>query len=63
MYDHPEWDALKDALKHLTDFVAIGVTVGTIMKILPAVAAFLSIIWTMIRIYETKTVQKWLRKS
>lgn len=63
MHDHPEWDALKDALKHLTDFVAIGVTVGTIMKLLPAVAAFLSIIWTAIRIYETRTVQKWLGKS
>jgi len=30
---------------------------------LPAFAALWTIIWTTIRIYETKTVQKWLKKD
>ena len=29
-------------------------------QVLPNLAAVLSIVWFLIRIYETKTVQKWL---
>lgn len=50
-------------VKTLFDFAAIGVTVGAVIKLLPAIAAALSIVWTAIRIYETKTVQRLLGKT
>ena len=40
------------------DIVAAGVTISTVLSWLPHVAAVLSIVWTIIRIYETRTVQK-----
>ncbi len=49
-----------EALKHVGDALSISVVVATIAAWLPAVAALFSIIWTAIRIYETKTVQKWI---
>jgi len=48
--------------KGATDALAVGVTVGTVLQWLPAVAALFTIIWTALRIYETKTVQGWLKK-
>lgn len=49
--------------KHIIDALSIVVAVGTVIKLLPAIAAFLSIIWTAIRIYETATVQRFLGKK
>lgn len=46
------------AAKHLLDALSIGVVVGAIVQFLPAIAAGLSIVWTAIRIYETRTVQR-----
>jgi hypothetical protein len=53
---------LTDATKHLIDTASIATAVGTIMQLLPAIAALFTIVWTSIRIYETKTVQKLLGK-
>lgn len=52
-----------EAAKYVGDAAAITVTLGTIMEFLPAIAAVLTIVWTGIRIYETKTVQKWLGRK
>ena len=54
---------LTDATKHILDGASIATAVGTMMQVLPAVAALFTIIWTTIRIYETKTVQKLLGKN
>lgn len=51
-----------DAAKHAGDAAAITITVGTIVNLLPALAAVFTIVWTGIRIYETKTVQRLLKK-
>jgi hypothetical protein len=48
--------------KHWLDVISIGGVVATITGYLPAVAATLSIVWTSIRIYETKTVQGWVKR-
>ncbi len=48
--------------KHVVDAASVGVVAGTLLQYLPALAAGLSIVWMMIRIWETKTVQWWLRK-
>jgi hypothetical protein len=38
--------------------------VGTLVEMLPSIAAIFTIVWTVIRIWETKTVQNLLgRKS
>lgn len=53
---------LTDATKHVIDTASIATAVGTIMQLLPAIAALFTIVWTTIRIYETKTMQKLLGK-
>jgi hypothetical protein len=41
----------------------VATVMGTLMSWLPAIAALFTIIWTVIRIYETKTIQGWLKKG
>jgi len=53
---------LQESTKHVLDTASIATAVGTMMQLLPAIAALFTIIWTTIRIYETKTVQKLLGK-
>lgn len=52
-----------EAIKQGVDAVSIITVVGTLAGILPAIAALFTIIWTGIRIYESKTIQDMLRKS
>lgn len=52
-----------ETAKELVDWLAIGLSIGALVKLLPAIAAGFSIIWTAIRIYETRTVQRILGKS
>jgi hypothetical protein len=56
-------DHLNEGTKHVLDGLSLITVLGTLMDWLPALAAILSIIWTGIRIYETKTVQGWLGKK
>jgi hypothetical protein len=49
-----------EQIKHTVDGVAGVVTVGALMEYLPHVSAILSIVWLVIRIYETDTIQKLL---
>ena len=53
---------ISDAMKHVVDMVSIATVLGTLLEMLPAIAAGLSIIWTLIRIYETDTVQQWIHR-
>lgn len=50
-----------DNIKHLFDGVSIASAFGALVGYLPAIAAGASLVWTLIRIYETKTVQRWLK--
>ena len=54
---------LQESTKHVLDTASIATAVVTMMQLLPAIAALFTIIWTTIRIYETKTVQKLLGKT
>lgn len=49
--------------KPVGDVLSLGVVVTTIVGLLPALAALVSIVWGCIRIYETDTVQKLLKKD
>ena len=52
-----------EATKHVVDALSLITVLGTLMEALPAIAALFTIIWTGIRIWETKTVQKFIRKD
>ena len=54
--------ALSDQLKGIFDGVSICSVLAALAGYLPTVAAVASLVWTLIRIYETRTVQKWLRR-
>jgi hypothetical protein len=54
---------LSEGSKHVLDGLSLVTVLGTLMDWLPAVAAILSIVWTLLRIYESNTVQKLLGKK
>jgi len=54
---------LSEGTKHVLDGLSLVTVLGTLVDILPAVAAAFTIIWTAIRIYETKTVQGWITRA
>jgi hypothetical protein len=54
---------LNEGTKHVLDGLSLVTVLGTLIDWLPAVAALLSIVWTSLRIYETKTVQGWIARA
>lgn len=52
-----------EQIKHVADAASITVWVGAMLQWLPAVAALVSIVWGVIRIYETHTIQTLLGKT
>lgn len=50
----------QETIKSVGDALSVGTVIATIAGWLPAVAALVTIIWTGIRIFETRTVQRWL---
>ena len=54
---------MDEASKHVIDFASVVTVLGTLADMLPSIAAIFTIVWTAIRIYETKTVQGWLGKK
>lgn len=56
MADHTE------QAKLVVDAASIGTVIGALAGLLPSIAAVFTIMWTAIRIYETETVQSFLRK-
>lgn len=54
-------DNHQEAVKQALDAASVVTVVGTLMDVLPAIAAAFTIVWTAIRIWETKTVQEWVK--
>lgn len=54
---------MDEATKHIVDGLSLVTVLGTLVDVLPAIAAVFTIVWTAIRIYETKTVQGWLGRN
>ena len=52
-----------ETAKSAVDALSLVTVVGTLVNVLPAIAAIFSIVWSAIRIYETETVQRWLGKG
>jgi len=54
---------MDESVKHIVDGVSVVATVGTLIEMLPAIAALFTIVWTGIRIFETETVQRMLGRK
>lgn len=56
-----------DNIKHIGDVLAASVTVGTLVNILPSIAAIFTIVWTGMRIFEmfqgNGSIKKWWKKK
>jgi hypothetical protein len=52
-----------ETTKHVVDALSIMTVVGTLVEMLPSIAAIFTIVWTVIRIWETKTVQNLLGRT
>ncbi len=52
----------QETIKHIVDYTAVGVAGMTWLEMLPHISAALAIIWFVIRIYESETVQKIVKK-
>jgi len=52
-----------ESTKTLIDGLSVVTVVGTIGEMLPPMAALFTLVWTAIRIYETRTVQRMLGRN
>ena len=57
------FESVSESVKYVIDALSFVTVLGTLINMLPSVAALFTILWTAIRIYETKTVQGWLGKK
>ncbi len=46
-------------IKAFLDWTSVAVAAGALVKLLPAIAAFWTIAWLSISMWESKTVQGW----
>jgi len=53
----------QEAMKTGADVLSVFTMIGALVEVLPSIAALFTIVWTGIRIYESKTVkdaiQRW----
>lgn len=53
---------ISEGVKHIGDAVSAFIAVGALVNMLPSIAALMTIVWTAIRIYETKTFRALISK-
>lgn len=58
----PEGKAMNEHAKTAIDGLSLVTVLATLAQWLPAAAALASLVWTLIRIFETRTVQGWLAR-
>ena len=51
------FDQLTEPAKHVIDALSVVTVLGTLINMLPSIAALFTIVWTSIRIWETDTVR------
>ena len=57
------FNSIDESIKYVIDALSLVTVLGTLIDMLPSIAAVFTIVWTAIRIYETKTVQGWIGKK
>lgn len=50
---------LSNTTKTVVDAASVVTVLGTLLEMLPSIAAVFTIVWTGIRIWETDTVRGW----
>jgi len=55
-------DETGELAKQICDVASVATVVGTVVNLLPNIAALFTVLWTGIRIYESTTVQDWLAR-
>ena len=53
---------MQEPIKQAADVAAAGTGIATFFGWLPDIAALLTVIWLTLRIYESETVQGWLKR-
>ena len=53
---------MHDHAKTVADGLSLATVLATFAGWLPALAALASLIWTVIRVFESRTVQNWLHR-
>jgi len=53
---------MNDQIKSAFDISSFAIVGATLVEWLPALAAGLSVIWSLIRLWETATVKKWFKR-
>jgi len=61
MQNHSE--SLGEGVKYILDTFSICAVLGTLVDMLPSIAALFTIVWTIIRIIETDTMSKILKRG
>ena len=56
-------DSTHETSKLILDGLSIVTVIGTLVDMLPSIAAIFTIVWTGIRIWETDTVQRLLGRD
>ncbi|WP_337846865.1 hypothetical protein [Sphingomonas sp.] len=51
-------DLMPDGAKHAIDLISIVSLLGALVSILPKIATILTIIWTLLRIWQEPIVQR-----
>lgn len=51
-----------EPIKTVMDVAATGTAFGALLGWLPPIAALLSIVYTLVRLWETKTVQRFVKR-
>jgi len=54
---------MNEEIKPLFDIASIITVLGALAELLPPLAALATLIWSIIRIYETKTIQSIINKK
>jgi hypothetical protein len=53
---------MSEQIKHWIDLLSISTVLATLAAWLPPLAALASLAWSLVRLYETKTVQRLLKR-
>ena len=54
---------MTDDIKSTVDLASGGITLGAFFEAIPTITAVVALVWWLLRIYESPTVQKALGKS
>lgn len=54
---------ISETTKHIVDALSVVTVLGTLIDMLPSIAAVFTIVWTGIRIWETDTVRGWTGRA